>query len=314
MSSNPTRRLIKPKPLPKNGTIAVTAPATTPDSTQLERGVRYLESAGYQVIVGKSCYEKFDYLAGADALRASELMDLFCDNRVDAIFCARGGYGGMHLLPLLDYSRIARNPKLFVGFSDTTSLQWAFLAQCNLITVSGGMVASDMGKEEVNPAFEAAFWDFLDTGLLDITLKHTSPNRLNIEGTLLPGTLSVAAKQMGSPWFPDLNDRILVFEDVDEPCHKIEGYLRQFLLSGNLAKSRALIAASFSAPDKESFPDVPQIDTIVSRVMEICDLPWASGIAYGHIPNKISLPVGAPICLSLGPVTTLRSIGSIFAI
>jgi len=312
MFSSPTASLLKPKRIPRNGTIAVTAPATTPDAQKLEKGVRYLESMGYRVVVGKTCYSSIDYLAGEDSLRAGELMSFFEDPSIHAIMCARGGYGGTHLLPLLDFKRIALNPKLFIGFSDITSLQWALLAKCNLITVSGGMVATDMGVEEIDSVFEASFWDFLDTGLLDITLRHSVSARKVIDGTLLPGTLSVATKLMGSQWLPDLKQRIFVFEDIDEPRHKTEGYLRQIALSGGYSDANAVITGTFSPASVESFDSVPQLETIFSRVFDTYEIPWISGLNYGHISNKISLPVGAPFCLSFGPVTTLRSTGSIF--
>ncbi|MCH8523697.1 MAG: LD-carboxypeptidase [Balneolales bacterium] len=312
MYSSQTPKLIKPKRLPKNGTIAVTSPATTPDLSLLNLGVSYLEKLGYTVVVGKTCTSKLNYLAGDDQLRASELMNFFEDPNIDAIMCARGGYGGMHLLPLLDFDRIAKNPKLLIGFSDITALEWALLAKCNMVTVSGGMVASDMGYIDIDPVFESKFWDLLDTGLIDITLQGYDGPKKFIEGTILPGTLAVAAKQMGSAYFPDMTDRILVFEDVDEPMHKIEGYLRQFALSGAYNKASGIIFGEFSKPENEINKDVPLLETVFQRVLEPFDIPFIGGLNYGHIDAKISLPVGVPISVSYGPVTTIRSTGSIF--
>jgi muramoyltetrapeptide carboxypeptidase len=311
MSSSQRIDLIKPKPLPKNGTIAITAPATMPDAGKLNRGVLYLESLGYHVKVGKTCTSKLHYLAGDDELRAKELMVFFEDKSVDAIFCARGGYGGMHLLPLIDFEKISKSPKLFSGFSDVTSLEWAFLAKCNMVSISGGMVATDMGIENRSSEFESQFWDFIDSGLVDIRFDNPSSHTYTVTGNLLPGTLAVAAKQMSSPYFPDLQDTILLFEDVDEPRHKIEGYLRQFALSGAYNKSKAVVLGHFTPPDiKES--DVPSLLEIYQRVFQPSGIPYASGINYGHVENKISLPVGVPISLSLGPITRLRSTGSIY--
>lgn len=312
MSLSQTNKLLKPKPLRKNATIAVTAPATTPDAVKLNKGVLYLESLGYRVITGKTCTSKLHYLAGDDKLRATELVDFFEDPRVDAIFCARGGYGGMHLLPLIDFNRISKSPKLFSGFSDVTALEWAMLAQCNLVTISGGMVATDMGIESVSPEFESQFWNFIESGYVDIPLEYSQAKQQVIEGNILPGTLAVAAKQMGSPWFPDLTDHILVLEDIDEPKHKIEGYLRQFALSGAYQKAKAIVLGKFSPPEKEINEDVPTLVEIFERVFLESKIPYVTGINYGHVENKISLPVGVPISLSLGPVTKLRSTGSIY--
>jgi muramoyltetrapeptide carboxypeptidase len=313
MSLSQRSNSLKPKRLPRNGTIGVIAPATTPDLEKLNKGIKYFESLGYRVEVGKTCTSKLDYLAGDDALRASEIMQFFEDPRIDIIMCARGGYGGMHLLPLIDFDIIAKNPKLFIGYSDITALQWGMLAQCNLRTLSGPMMASDFGRETFNSEMEDHFWNFMDSGHLEVYLPYSQEREVNVEGDLIPGNLAVAAKQMSSPWFPDLTGTIPVFEDVDEPMHKIEGYLRQFALSGAFEKTNAAIFGDFSPPEVESFDNVPTLKTIFERVLAPYNLPYATGINYGHIDHKISLPVGAPFSLSLGPETILRSTGTFFS-
>jgi muramoyltetrapeptide carboxypeptidase len=305
--------MIYPKRLPPNGTIAVTSPATTPDPNILNRGVIYLESLGYRVIVGDTCTLKEEYLAGPDLIRAQELVDFFADTKVDAIFCTRGGYGGMHLLPLIDYSVINKNPKLLCGFSDITALQWAMYTKCGLVTVSGAMVATDFGQDQINRDMESQFWDLIETGHTEIRLNHSQISTQVIEGPLIAGTLAVAAKQMGSPYFPDITDHIVLFEDVDEPIHKIEGYLRQFQLAGQFDHVKALIFGIFSPIENESYDEVPTLDKIFQRVLSPASIPFATGLNYGHVKNKISLPVGTTFCLSLGPITYLRSTGSLYS-
>ena len=305
--------MIHPKRLPSKGTIAITSPATTPDPIMLNRGVSYLESLGYRVIVGNTCTLKEEYLAGPDLIRAQELVDFFADPSVDAIFCSRGGYGGMHLLPLIDFSVIKQNPKLFCGFSDITALEWAMYAKCGMVTVSGAMVATDFGQEPINSEMESQFWGLLESGQTEIKLDYSQSDTQVIEGPLIAGTLAVAAKQMGSPYFPDLSNHIVLFEDVDEPNHKIEGYLRQFQLAGQFDHLKALIFGNFSPIEKESYDVVPTLDKIFHRVLSPASIPYATGLKYGHVKNKISLPVGTSFSLSLGPVTYLRSTGSLYS-
>lgn len=299
--------------LPKNGTIAITSPATTPDPTKLQAGVSYLESLGYRVEIGKTCNSKEFYLAGSDELRASELNSFFADPKIDAIFCSRGGYGGMHLLEKLDYSAIRTNPKLFCGFSDITALQWAIYSKTSMPSVSGAMVATDFGDLPRDEGMEAQFWQLIETGSTEIPFNYSTDQKLSYNGKLLAGTLAVAAKQMGSPFFPVLDDHILVLEDVDEPMHKIEGYLRQFLLAGHFRNVRCVILGEFNPPEKESYDEVPSLVTITKRVLTDHGISVASGLPYGHIKNKISLPVGSPISVSLGPVSNLRSTGSLYS-
>lgn len=91
------------RPIPKNGRLALTSPASTPDAEKLKRGIAYLEGRGYSVTVGQTCYSRTDYLAGDDAMRANELLDFIDDDSIDAIFCSRGGFGSMKILRMFDF-------------------------------------------------------------------------------------------------------------------------------------------------------------------------------------------------------------------
>ncbi len=309
--SSPLTRIL-PNPLPKGGTIGITAPASTPDPEKLNRGVRYLEQLGYRVHVGQTCHTTEHYLAGSDDMRATELLRFFAAPKLDAIFCARGGYGSMHTLSMLDMPLIAHNRKLFVGFSDITALQWAFWKQAGLVTVSAGMAATDMAHEAVDPAFESMFWELIETGRFTLRLDHTQEKVERITGFSLPGTASVAAKLFGTPYMPSMEGAVLILEDVDEPRHKIEGYLRQFQMAGAFRDANAVVLGEFTPSKTESYPIVPDVSTVLDRVTADASGPVIRNVAYGHIRNKISVPVGAEVAVSLGPVSSLSSTGSIY--
>lgn len=309
--SSPTTRIL-PNRLPKGGTIGITAPASTPDPEKLNRGVRYLEQLGYRVHVGETCHTNEHYLAGSDEMRATELMRFFADPKLDAIFCARGGYGSMHTLPMLDFQLIAHNRKLFVGFSDITALQWAFWKQTGLVTVSAGMAATDMAHEVIDPNFESMFWELIESGRFTLPLNHSQEHHTRITGFSLAGTASVAAKLFGTPYIPSMDGSILLLEDVDEPRHKIEGYLRQFQMAGAFRDANAVILGEFTPSKTEAYPIVPDVETVLDRVTADAGGPVIRNVAYGHIRNKISVPVGAEVAVSLGPVSSLSSTGSIY--
>lgn len=315
MSLSQTADLLKPRRLKKNACIGIISPASTPDPEKLNRGILYLESIGYRTKVGQSCYSKMEYLAGPDSLRAQEINDFFADPKIDAIFCSRGGYGCMHLLPLIDFDIIMKNPKLFSGFSDVTCLEWSFFAKTGLVSISGGMVATDMGPDPVSQTFESQFWEMVESGDFEWKLPpQNSPNkRVSITGHSLPGTLSVAAKLIGTPWMPETEGALFIFEDVDEPIHKTEGYLRHFALSGHLGKSAGFVSGVFSPAEKEGYEEVPQLETVLERVTSENNIPLIGGLPYGHIFDKISLPLGVPISVSLDTEIILRSKGSIYS-
>lgn len=309
--SSPLTRIL-PNPLPKGGTIGITSPASTPDPEKLNRGVRYLEQLGYRVHVGQTCHSTEHYLAGSDEMRATELMRFFADPKLDAIFCARGGYGSMHTLPMLDVQLIAHNRKLFVGFSDITALQWAFWKQTGLVTVSAGMAATDMAHESIDPAFESMFWELIESGRFHLPLADRQEREQRITGFSLPGTASVAAKLFGTPYMPSMEGSVLILEDVDEPRHKIEGYLRQFQMAGAFRDANAVILGEFTPSKTEGYPIVPDVETVLDRVTAGASGPVIRNVAYGHIRNKISVPVGAEVAVSLGPVSSLSSTGSLY--
>jgi len=312
MSLEQKNNFVKLKPLPPKGTIAVTAPASPPDEKKLQRGITYLEKLGYSIKVGKTCYTKESYLAGSDSLRAHELMDFFTDPTVDAIFCARGGFGSMGLLPLLDYDVIKNNRKLFVGFSDITALQWGIYAKTSIPTVSAGMVATDMGEETIDEDFESNFWELMESGNINLQLDYSSEFSGNIYGTGYSGTISVATKLLGSPYFPQINDGILVIEDVHEYRHKIDGLLQHFKLTGLFNNCKAILLGEFVPAEDEDDEDLLPVQDMYERIFSNLGIPIIPNVSYGHIRKKIPVPVGTSLCLSLGTKSYLKTQESIF--
>jgi muramoyltetrapeptide carboxypeptidase len=312
MYSDRTKTFVPLKPIPEGGTFGITAPATTPDPERLERGISYLQSCGYHVKVGDSCHKQEFYVAGSDEARAFELMDMVDDPQVDAILCARGGYGSMRLLKLLDFELFAEQRKPLIGFSDITALQWALYAQTGLPSLSAGMVATDMARDPINADWEEAYWTFLKTGKVSYDLTHQQEDEQEIEGMGLAGTSSVALKLLGSSYFPDTKDHILILEDVNEQTHKIEAYLLQFALAGLFDRASAVITGTIIKDENEEYPSVPDLDTVLDRAFQGTRTPTLRNLPYGHIDEKIPLPIGAPLSLSLGPQSTLKSTESIF--
>src|SRR6266404_8954602 len=141
---------IKPPRLSQGDTIGIVAPASAPiDVKAIDRSVKVLQRLGFKVKLGKHLRKKQGFLAGSDEERLGDLMSMFRDPEVKAILCVRGGYGTARLLPLLDYKVIRANPKIFVGYSDITSLHCAFLKKANLVTFHGPMLHSDFCKKDM---------------------------------------------------------------------------------------------------------------------------------------------------------------------
>lgn len=307
--------------LPAKGTIGIFAPSSPVEAGKLERGVRYLESLGYRVELTPGCYRADAYIAGSGKQRAADFMSLVERDDIDAVFCTRGGFGSIMMLPHLDYRIIRQKRKILLGFSDVTALQWGIFAKTGLPSVSAGMAGTDLSYETRNPDFETQFWQLLNTGQTSVKLPEQviegipSPYHKNhVEGIMMPGTLSVAAMLLGTSYFPDLGGCIPVLEDVNEQRHKLEAYLQQLRIGGHFDSIEAVVRGYISPAAEEEYPVLPSLDEVFNRAFSGLskEIPQLSGLSYGHIPNKISLPVGVPISLSLASEPVLETRQCIF--
>ncbi len=129
---------IRPRRLSRGQTVGLVAPSSAPNEPESIRfAIETLESLGFRVRPGAHLFDRDGYLAGADHLRAADLNAMFADDRIDAVWCVRGGYGASRILPLLDYERMRRSPKALIGFSDITALHMALHTQAGLVSFHG---------------------------------------------------------------------------------------------------------------------------------------------------------------------------------
>lgn len=294
-------QLRKGRPLRRGDVIGLVAPASPVESSMLESSVRYLERLGYRVEVSATAQSTYlGYLAGTDTQRLAELRRFFADPRIAGIFCLRGGFGSMRLLPQLDYRLIAQHPKVLVGFSDITALQIALWQRVRLVTLS----AAPPGTELIPPDREAWFWQLLTStkppGAVGEPLQPLSPIPSGgVRGTLLCGTLSLWSALCGTPFFPKLEGSILVLEDAGEAAYRLDRMMTQLLLAGVFAGVSALIFGEFTLPSSaEHRLPQPALQTLLRDFTERVRVPTLFGLSYGHVRNHWALPFGVPARLS----------------
>ncbi len=296
----PTELVRKGRPLRRGDVIGLVAPASPVDATEVEQVVRYLERLGYRVEVSAHVHSTYlGYLAGTDEQRASELNRFFANPRIAAIFCLRGGYGSMRILPHLDYRLIARHPKLFVGFSDITALQVALWQRVHLVTIS----AFIPGAETVLPDREAWFWQLLSSdkepGKIPEPLQPLSPApSASISGTLFCGTLTLWSALCGTPLFPKLGGAVLVLEDTGEAAYRLDRMMTQLLLSDALREVAALVFGEFQMPSasEQRLPQ-PMLSTLLRDFATRAAVPCFIGLPYGHTRQQWALPFGVEVQL-----------------
>jgi muramoyltetrapeptide carboxypeptidase len=294
-------KILKPPALKKGDVIGIVSPASSPDDfTRIEQGVKYLESLGYRVKLGKHIFKRYGYLSSTDDERADDLNEMFADEKVKAIICVRGGYGTPRLLDKVDYNLIKKKPKIFVGYSDITALQLAIFKKTGLVTFSGPMLAVDI-YSNFDGFAEDFFWRILTSREKKIEIKNPNGVELNTlksgkaTGTLLGGNLSLIASIMGTKYQPSFNGSVLVIEDIGEEPYRIDRYLSQLKNSGVLYKINACILGQFT----DCAPKEPEksltLEQIFNDYLGNLKIPVISNLSYGHIPQKLTLPLGARV-------------------
>jgi len=291
--------MLKPRALEKGSTVAVFAPASPVEPEALLQGVARLKSMGFRTKTSDLIFSRYRYFAGSHQERASELNRLFADPDVDAIFCARGGYGCVHLLPHLDSAIIRSNPKIFLGYSDVTVLLQYLERQTQMVCFHGPMVAREFGLGA--PAFnERNFFDCVTqrSGGIGITAPILETlHSGTAKGQLTGGCLSLLAAMLSTPYEVDTREKILFLEDVNTKPYQIDRMLMQLKLAGKFSQVRGLVFGEMLNCTQNSDDDYRLQDIIIDILSEL-RVPILYGLPSGHAQtNCLTLPFGVEVRL-----------------
>lgn len=261
------------------------------DPGVLDRAAALFSVRGWRVLAGDTCFEQFERFAGPDDLRADELQHFCTDAALDLVVCARGGYGLTRLLPRLDFEAMARVGRPIVGYSDFTAFNLAYLARAGGISLHGP-TAGDFGAQPMHADTEREFFATLE-GAAHAVRFATDGQALKVRGVLWGGNLAMVCALLGTPYWPRIRGGILFLEDVNEPAYKIERMLLQLVHAGVLQRQRAVLLGTFSPitpmPNDNGFG----LDRAVAFIRSQVEVPVLTGLPFGHVPHKVTLPVGA---------------------
>ncbi len=275
-----------PKKLRPGDTIGIVAPAGPFDRGKFEKGISVLEKMDFKVLIPNGLFEQDTYLAGSDSHRADLVNALFKDTSVDAIICARGGFGSIRILSLLDYKAIQKNPKIFMGFSDISALLSVLNNRCRLVCFHGPMITTlpEIDKQSKNLMAQA-----LTSGkkLRIILQKGLTIKSGKGVGVVAGGNLATLCHLIGTPFEPDFKGRILVIEDIGEAAYKIDRMLIQMKLAGCFKGLAGLVLGSF-----ENCGKTEDIYEIVARVFREDVFPILAGFEIGHGRGNHTIPMG----------------------
>ena len=316
MPSASHKSRIKPRALRPGDKVGIVAPASNVKREMLEAGCDGLRRAGYEPFYFESILERDLYFAGSAERRARELEDMFTRDDIRAIVCARGGYGSNYLLPALDsktldLKKIAAHPKIFMGYSDLTTLLTWFADSANFVTFHGPMVAKDFS---VADGVELASWQNAVGGAAEWEIGEGSGAKPLVagkaEGILYGGCLSILVAALGTPYDIQAAGTILFIEDLAAKPYQIDRMLMQLKLAGKLKDVRGIIFGEMIDCRQAPTQDYT-LEEVVLRIVGDLGIPVAFGLRSGHVSRaNITLPIGVKARLEVGGEVKLKILES----
>jgi muramoyltetrapeptide carboxypeptidase len=298
------RPLDRPRRLRPGDRVAVVAPSGPVPDARLDAGLDILRGWDLDPVPAphvRGRDDRFGYLAAADADRARDLQDAWCDPGVAAVMCARGGYGAQRMVDLLDWAAMAAaGPKVFIGFSDVTVLQEAFASRLGLATYYGpvaGGVAFVKDAATQDHLRRTLFEPETATVLTSATARTLIPGTAS--GVTFGGCASLLASEIGSRHARrEADDGILVLEDVGEPPYRLDRILTQLLRSGLLDGVAGIALGSW----RDCGP-YEEVRAVLADRLGGLRVPVVEELGFGHCDSSLTVPLGLPAVLDADAAT-----------
>jgi muramoyltetrapeptide carboxypeptidase len=283
---------IKPAALRSGDAVGIIAPASNIQREMLDGGCQALRDLGYKPFYLDSILDRDLYFAGSVERRKRELEDMFTNDEVRAIICARGGYGTNYLLEALDLKKIAANPKIFVGYSDVTTLLTWFADEAGFVTFHGPMVTKDFAHSD---GVDLESWSAALSGgaTWDVNMESVGALADGFgEGVLYGGCLSMLAASLGTPYEVRTDGTILFMEDIAAKPYQIDRMLMQLKLAGKFDQVRGIIVGEMLDCIQAKHQDYT-LQEVIMRVLGDLEIPIAYGLRSGHVSRQnVTLPIG----------------------
>jgi muramoyltetrapeptide carboxypeptidase len=297
----------KPAALRPGDKVGIVAPASNIKLELLEAGCDGLRDAGYEPFYFDSILERDLYFAGSVERRTRELEQMFQRDDIRAIICARGGYGSNYLNSTLDPSKIVPHPKIFIGYSDLTTLLTCFADNAGFVTFHGPMVTKDFALKD---GVDMPSWSAAVCGTAEWEIGPESGARVLAEGTaegvLYGGCLSILVASLGTPHEIRTDGTILFLEDIAAKPYQIDRMLMQLKLARKLNGVRGIVFGEMMDCRQAPTQDYT-LEEVIMRLIGDLKVPVAFGLRSGHVSRaNITLPIGVRARLECGSEMKLR--------
>lgn len=285
---------MKTPPFLKQGdTIGITATARKISIDELRTAITLFEGWGLTVELAPNLFKVDNQFAGTDAERTSDFQYLADKPEIKAIICARGGYGTVRIVDLIDWDAFSKNPKWLVGYSDVTVLHNHINKNLNISTLHAtmplGMDTENDEKVEAQNSIQKALFGELPHYELP---KHSLNKQGEAKGIFVGGNLSVLYSILGSSSFPETEGKILFIEDLDEYLYHIDRMMQGLKRAGTLKNLAALVVGGMSDMRDNTVAFGKTAEEIIYDVVKEYNYPIYFNFPAGHIDRNLALPMG----------------------
>lgn len=301
------REIIFPQKLKKGAKIAIIAPAGSVEKEQLQSTLDLIITNGYTPILGQNLFGKHQFgyeYSGTEEERIADMNWAFNDDEIEAIWAARGGYGCQHLLKKINFKKLIKNPKWYIGYSDNTVMH-SYLLKKGIVSINGQTIkTSSFGVS--NQSYDEIF-EILNGFLPKYLVQESQFNKPGIaEGQLVGGNLALIYALLGTKNSFKWKDKILFIEEIGEQFYALDRMLMSLEMAGVFKKIKGLIVGGMINMGKEStnknynesFAEFA--NEIISKRIKNYHFPTLFCFPNGHIFNNRPLIIGANVRLEVG--------------
>ncbi len=286
-------KMICPPFLKKGDKIGIVAPARKISEKELLDAFNIINDRGYNVVYSNNLTSEEHQFAGSDEMRAKELQLLLDDDSIKAIMFARGGYGCVRIVDMIDYSRFAKHPKWLIGYSDATVFHGHVSRNYGIQTMHATMPINFISN--TSNSLDSLF-DKLEGKFIDEEFTNNNLNRVGVaQGQLVGGNLSVLYSLLGSPSFPDTKGNILFLEDLDEYLYHIDRMMMGLKRAGKLSSLAGLLVGGMTQMNDNTIAFGSTAEEIIRDCVDEYNYPVYFGFPAGHIDDNRALIMGSDV-------------------
>lgn len=282
----------RPPYLKAGDTIGIVATARKLSFEEASPVIGMLVDAGFKIRTGQRMFGALNQFSGTDEDRAADLQRMLDDPDVKAIICARGGYGTVRIIDMLDFSEFAKYPKWICGFSDVTVLHSHIHRHLKLATLHSSMPLNMKAMASDHPTFSTLVHALLGPAEHISGPQHECNVKGSCEGEVIGGNLSILYSLLGSPSDIDTEGKILFLEDLDEYLYHLDRMMMNLSRNGKLRGLAGLIVGGMSDMNDNAIAFGETAEQIIARHMAKSEVPVAFGFPVGHLETNVALPLG----------------------